>query len=307
MKRIIRIGTRKSRLAIIQTDKVVDMLRNAAPDVDFEKVLITTAGDREKEKPLEQIGERGLFTKEIERALLEDKIDAAVHSLKDLESTLPEGLIIGAVPERIEVRDVLISKSFNDIDELPENAKILTGSLRRKAQLSDISKDYVFDNIRGNIETRLKKFKASDADAMIMAGAGLIRMGFTSEIRSYIPVDMMIPSAGQGAIGIEVRTDDKNTKALMAKINDEIIYNITAGERAFLRELHGGCLIPVACNGCIINGRLELTGYLADLECEKSVSEKISGNFENSEILGKELAARVLAAGGRDILKDMQV
>ncbi|MCP4724312.1 MAG: hydroxymethylbilane synthase [bacterium] len=306
MKRKFRIGTRKSRLALVQTDKVVSLLQKAAPAVSIEKVLITTTGDLEKEKPLEQIGERGLFTKEIERALLENEIDAAVHSLKDLESTLPEGLVLGAVPERIEARDVLVSKTYNDIRELPGDAKILTGSLRRKAQLKDISKDYVIENIRGNIETRLKKFKESDADAMIMAGAGLIRLGLSGEIRSYIPDDMMIPSVGQGAIGIEVRTGDEEAMELTAKIDLQIFSYITAGERAFLRVLHGGCLIPVACHGSIMNGKLELSGYLADIECAKSVSEKISGSIEDSQNLGSELAARVLDNGGREILKDMQ-
>ncbi len=306
MSRKLRIGTRKSRLALIQTDIVISLLQKSVPGIDIETVHISTIGDKINNKPLDQIGERGLFTKEIETALLDCKIDAAVHSLKDLESTLPEGLILGAVPERIDPRDVLVTGTYNSIGELPEDAAILTGSLRRKAQLKGISKRFNIGTIRGNIETRLRKFRESDADAIVMAGAGLIRSAFEDEIKYYIPEDIMVPSAGQGAIGVEIRSDDSYVKDTMARINDLSISTIISGERAFLRELHGGCLIPVACNGKINGNVLELTGYLADLEGETSVTESITGNLDGSERLGRELAIKVLSSGGDKILEKLR-
>ncbi|MFC1555100.1 hydroxymethylbilane synthase, partial [candidate division KSB1 bacterium] len=198
MPRIFRIGTRESRLALWQTDFVTRILKEVSPDTKIEIVHITTKGDKILDIPLDKIGDTGLFTKEIEQALLDEKIDLAVHSLKDLASEIPEGLILGAVPAREDFRDVLISRGAGSLEELPENAKILTGSLRRAAQLLNFRKDFRTENIRGNVETRLRKFSESDADGLIMASAGLKRLGLTDKISGYISEETMIPAVCQG-------------------------------------------------------------------------------------------------------------
>ncbi|MCH8287202.1 hydroxymethylbilane synthase, partial [candidate division KSB1 bacterium] len=209
----LRIGTRDSRLARWQTDYVINLLKAADPGLSITVVPIKTKGDTIQNIPLENMGVTGIFTKEIERALLDESIDIAVHSLKDLESTLPEGLVIAAVPIREDARDVLIAKEHESLEELPAGTQVMTGSLRRKAQLLNLRDDLIIVNIRGNVETRLKKFKKSgpDVSGLIMAAAGLKRLELTDRISSYIPEDVLVPAVGQGALAIEARKDDKKT------------------------------------------------------------------------------------------------
>lgn len=297
-----RIGTRDSRLARWQTDYVINLLRAAEPDLPVTIIPIKTTGDKVRDVPLEKIGSTGLFTKEIEKALLDNHVDAAVHSLKDLASELPEGLTIGAVPVREDVRDVLISRNAKTLDELPEGARILTGSIRRKAQLLSLRKDFRIEDIRGNVETRLKKFQNSDADALIMAAAGLKRLGLTEHISAYIPVETMLPAVGQGALAVEVRADDNKTLELCSKIDNKTLHAVAAAERSFLRHLHGGCRAPVGGLGEIRNDILELVGFAASLDGTSLVKKFVQGAISDAEDVGRKLAEKILNAGGKEIL-----
>jgi len=306
MPETFRIGTRVSRLARLQTDCFVSLLRAVEPDLPVTIVSIKTTGDRVHDVPLEKISSTGLFTKEIEKALLDNRIDAAVHSLKDLASELPEDLTIGAVPVREDVRDALISKNAKTPDELPEGARILTGSIRRKAQLLSLRRDFRIENIRGNVETRLKKFKNSDADALIMASAGLKRLGLTEHITAYIPVETMLPSAGQGALAVEVRADDTRSLELCSKIDDKTLHAVSAAERSFLRHLHGGCRVPVGGLGTVENNTLKLVGITASPDGTLLVKRSVQGDISDAEDVGRRLAEKILNAGGKKILESFR-
>lgn len=302
MTKAIRIGTRDSRLARWQTDCVISLLKAAKPELSIIVVPIKTTGDRIHDVPLDKIGDIGIFTKEIEKALLDNTIDAAVHSLKDLASDLPEGLTIGAVPVREDVRDAMISRNAITLDELPQRAHIFTGSLRRKAQLLSLRKDFRIENIRGNVETRLKKFHNSEADALIMAAAGLKRLGLTKHIAAYIPEETVVPAVGQGALAVEVRSNDKKSLKLCSKINNETLYHIAAAERSFLRHIQGGCKVPIGGVGTVKDGLLELIGVVASLDGKMIVKESIQGNLSDAEYIGSQLAEKILRAGGKEIL-----
>jgi len=306
MTRPFRIGTRNSRLAHWQTDRVVRLLKRAAPNSFLIVIPITTTGDKFVHMPLDKIGDRGLFTKEIEKALLDERIDVGVHSLKDLESELPEGLVIGAVLEREDARDALISKSARSLAALPDGATVLTGSLRRKAQLLGMGRNFQIDTIRGNVETRLQKFRQSNAGGLIMACAGLKRLGLTREITEYIPVETMLPAAGQGALAVEIRSGDKQARALCSLLNDDKLFQVTAAERRFMQALQGGCSIPIAGFGRLRNNELELNGYLASLDGGTAVRDSVSGDLNNAEALGERLAQKILDAGGREILEELR-
>jgi len=311
-----RIGTRDSRLARRQTECVISLLKSVELDlqitmakaITYVIVPIKTTGDKVRDVPLEKIGSTGLFTKEIEKALLDNHIDAAVHSLKDLASELPEGLTIGAVPVREDVRDALISKNAKTLDELPEGAQILTGSLRRKAQLLNLRKDFRIEDIRGNVETRLKKFLDSDAEVsgLIMAAAGLKRLGLTEHIAAYIPVETMMPAVGQGALAVEVRADDNKSLELCSKINNKTLYAVTAAERSFLRHLQGGCRVPIGGLGNVKNDILELVGFTASTDGAVLVKKSVQGAISDTEDIGRRLAEKILNAGGKEILESFR-
>jgi len=306
MNGVFRIGTRKSRLARWQTERIIHLLGKAAPDLQVETIMITTTGDRITDVPLANIGSQGVFTKELENALLDGRIDAAVHSMKDLESELPDGLMIGAVPERSDVRDALISEKYNSIGDLPEGAAVFTGSLRRKAQLLGMRPDIIIRDIRGNVETRLKKFRESDAAGLIMAAAGMQRLGLSDHIAGYIPVTELVPAVGQGALAVEIRADDERAKPVCALISDTSLELETGAERRFLRVLQGGCRIPAGAYAVMRDGTLTMTGTVTSIDGSRIIRRNVSGNPADAESLGERLANEILNAGGAEIINELR-
>jgi len=299
-----RIGTRDSRLARWQTDYVMNLLKAADPDLSITVVPIKTKGDNLQNIPLENMGVTGIFTKEIENALLDESIDIAVHSLKDLESELPDGLVLAGVPIREDARDVLIAKEHETLETLPAGTQVMTGSLRRKAQLLNLRDDLKVVNIRGNVETRLKKFHNSgpEISGLIMAAAGLKRLDLTDRISSYIPEDVFVPAVGQGALAIEARKGDKKILKRCAKISNRTLETISIAERSFLKTMEGGCLIPVGGFGKIVDGNLELTGMIASIDGKEIVKKTVTSEISDAEITGIRLAEKILEDGGREIL-----
>lgn len=304
MASTFRIGTRNSKLARCQTDYVISLLKAADPGLSITIVPISTKGDDVQNIPLDKIGSVGLFTKEIERALTDNEIDAAVHSLKDLESELPDGLMLGAVPIREDARDALISKEFESLEELPVGAHVMTGSLRRKAQLLNIRNDIHIDSIRGNVETRIKKFynTGPETAGLIMAAAGMIRLGLTDKIASYIPEEVLLPAVGQGALAVEIRKVDKKAVKLCKKIDNRTLHSIANAERSYLRAMQGGCLIPIGAIGKIDGDNLDLTGMIANTDGTMVVKKTVRGDLSEAEDTGIRLAKAVLNDGGKTIM-----
>ena len=303
MTQPLRIGTRNSRLALLQTSHVVKRIQSAMPDITVEIFQIRTTGDSIHDTPLDQIGSTGIFTKEIEKALMENRIDAAVHSLKDLESTLPEGLLLGAVPVREDVCDVLIASPGSTLENLPIGARILTSSLRRKAQLLYYRGDFTIEPVRGNVETRVRRFYQSGAHGLVIAAAGVKRLSLEQHIAEYIPVDVIIPAVGQGAIGVEIRTDDERAHAVCDEINNTALYQTALGERSFLRTIQGGCKVPVGCIGKAEGNSITLTGFIAVNDGSRLIKHSLSGTLAKSAHIGKMLAEDILNAGGNEILE----
>ena len=300
MKRTVKIGTRGSQLALWQAEFIKRSLAEHSPDIEFEIVVIKTTGDRILDTALSKIGDKGLFTREIEDALLSGKIDLAVHSLKDLPTTQPDGLTIGAVTKRETPNDVLIAKTVNSIGELPENARVATGSLRRRSQLLHLRPDIEVTDMRGNVPTRVEKFLDSNLDAMILAYAGIHRLGLDEHIRQLIPVDEMIPAVGQGAIAVETRTGDLSS--LIAGVNDIDTQLCVTAERAFLRVLEGGCQVPIGAYAICSGDEILLHGFVGSLDGSRVIRERMSGKREGAEKLGSDLAAVCLSLGANEIL-----
>jgi hydroxymethylbilane synthase len=321
----IKIGTRGSALALWQTNWVRNKLEGIFPDCKFEVIRIQTQGDKVSDVPLESIGGEGVFVKQIEIALLDGEIDLAVHSMKDLPTVLPDGLIIGAIPERSDPADVLISKQNLDFSHLPEGAKIGTGSLRRRAQLLHARSDLTIRDIRGNVDTRLAKLRSQDLDAVVLASAGVERLGIM-ETRGYgdaetrgsavsplrlfsaslfaqrLPYEISLPAVGQGAIGVEVRAEDKELRDMVKDINHSESAATVRAERAFLRSLGGGCRVPIAALGTVDSGELELVGLVAQRDGRRVMRSGTSGRQEKAEDIGKRLAELLLDMGARSIL-----
>lgn len=300
MKRTVKIGTRGSQLALWQAEFIKDSLAQHSPDIEFEIVVIKTTGDRILDTALSKIGDKGLFTREIENALLAGEIDLAVHSLKDLPTTQPDGLTIGAVTKREIPNDVLIAKTASSIAELPQKSRVATGSLRRRSQLLHLRPDLEIVEIRGNVPTRIEKFLASDMDAMILAYAGIHRLGLDEHIRQIIPVNEMIPAVGQGAVAVETRKDD--LQSLIAGINDDDTHVCVTAERAFLRVLEGGCQVPIGANAVCTNDGILLNGFVGSLDGARVIRQSLSGGRGEAEKLGSDLAARCLSLGANEIL-----
>lgn len=297
------IGSRGSRLALWQTNFVKSKLEAHFPEIKLRIKIIKTTGDKLVDVALAKIGDKGLFTRQIENALLENEIDLAVHSLKDLQTVQPEGLIIGAVSERETPNDVLISKNYASIDDLSETAKVATGSLRRRSQLLNYRPDLQIFEIRGNVPTRLEKFEESDLDAMILAFAGVHRLELDEYIKQIIPFEIMLPAVGQGAMAIEIRGDDEETKSLVRKLNDETTWACTAAERSFLRRLEGGCQVPIGANAALRDDKIYLEGMAGNLDGSVNLRAIISGEKSEAEDLGKRLA-EILIKKGADKLLD---
>lgn len=302
-KKQLIIGTRGSKLAIWQAEYVAGRLSRLYPEITIEIRKITTTGDKILDVPLAKIGGKGLFTKEIDRAMLKGEIDIAVHSLKDMPTELPEGLTLAAVTEREQPGDAFISKTYRDLASLPRKATIGTSSLRRKAQLLCYRPDLHIVDLRGNIDTRLKKLVTEQFDGIILAAVGLKRLGLEKEITQLIPFDIMLPAVGQGALAIQARAADTTVLKLLAALDDYSTRQTTYAEREFLRIIEGGCQVPVGVYGHIDETGLVLEAVIASTDGKQKIRRKLSGRLEQPEKLGALLAHEMLIAGGREILQ----
>jgi len=273
--------------------------------VAVETVVIKTKGDILQDVPLAKVGGKGLFVKEIEDALLRDEIDIAVHSMKDVPMELPDGLEIGVMSEREDPRDVLISKDQRRLEDMPVGARIGTGSLRRGFQLLHLFPEIELVPLRGNLDTRIRKIQTDGLDGIIVAAAGLKRMGWTDRITQIIPVEIMLPAVGQGALGIELRTNDEAVRRAVSFINHARTWVEVSAERAFLKRLGGGCQLPVAAYGVKESNDLTVTGLLGSLDGREMIRDEVRGVSEDAEVLGASLAERILSNGGQAILDDV--
>ncbi|RLB07867.1 MAG: hydroxymethylbilane synthase [Deltaproteobacteria bacterium] len=298
----IRIGTRGSKLALKQTTWVRDRIAARYPEISLEVVRIRTTGDKITDVPLAKVGGKGLFVKEIEEALLRGEIDLAVHSMKDVPTELPPGLHLGAITERQDPRDVLISRNGRGLRELPSGARIGTSSLRRKAQLLGINPHWEVVPLRGNLDTRIRKLETEGLDAVILAAAGVCRMGLEGEITEYFTPEVMLPAVGQGALGIECRVDAEANE-LIAFLHHPESAMAVRGERAFLRQLQGGCQVPIAAYGEVRGGKLLLQGMVARLDGSKFFRAEAEG--EDPEEVGRRLAEDLLAQGAEKVLREI--
>jgi hydroxymethylbilane synthase len=306
MLREIVVGTRESKLALWQTNWVVENLKDANPQYSFRIVGMRTKGDKILDVALAKIGDKGLFTKELELAMLRGDIDLAVHSMKDLPTELPEGLTIGAVCQREYPGDVLIAKEGKSLDKLPQGAFIGTSSLRRRAQLLSYRPDLKMVEIRGNINTRLRKLGEGGLDAIVLAYAGVTRMGWGDRVTQVLPFEICLPAVGQGSIGVEVRKDDEEILKVVSRIDHiESRCAITA-ERALLKKLEGGCQIPIGALGTVDGYNLILQGLVASFDGKRMVRSSIAGGLGEAEKLGQRLAAKLLEMGAGEILQEIR-
>ena len=295
----LRIGSRGSQLALWQANHISTLLRARGHEVEIE--IIHTTGDKITDVALAKVGTKGMFTKEIEEALAAGTVDLAVHSLKDLPTELPSGFEIAAVTKREDPRDAFCSRQYSNIEYLPKGARVGTSSLRRQAQLKAIRPDLDIHPLRGNVDTRLRKLEQGEYDAIILASAGLKRLGKTELIRQIIPAEIMCPAAGQGALGIEIREGDGATRDLLAFLNDPNARAATTCERALLNRLGGGCQVPIGAFAEMRNGKLHLESVVADPGGSKLLRDSRDG--DDPERLGNDAGASLLARGGDEILE----
>ena len=305
MKKKIAIGTRGSKLALWQANWVKSEIEKRHPDITVSLEKIKTTGDKILDVPLAMVGGKGLFVKEIEEALLEGKVHLAVHSMKDVPTVFPDGLHLRCITRREDPRDALLSRGGVKLNDLPEGARIGTSSLRRQAQLLRIRPDFEILQLRGNLDTRLKKLDDGHFDAIILAGAGVIRLGWQARITELLNPEVSLPAIGQGALGIETRTDDERINGLVAFFDHPETSCAVRAERALLKRLEGGCQVPIAAYGTLDGQTLNLTGLVASTDGKVFVKDAVSGPGERAEDLGVELAERLLKMGAYDILKDL--
>ncbi|RLD69534.1 MAG: hydroxymethylbilane synthase [Bacteroidetes bacterium] len=303
MNKIINIGTRGSKLALYQAKRLKSELLEQFPDTQIEIVIIKTKGDKILDVALSKIGDKGLFTKEIENALLDGTVDMAVHSLKDLPTVLPEGLILGGVLERGEYRDALVSIDGRKLAELTSEDIIATSSLRRKAQLLKINPQFNIIDIRGNVNTRIEKMKNGHCTAMIMAAAGLQRLGYDEYISEILDVKSVIPATSQGIIAIETRENDDMIKPFIDGINHKQSYLAALAERKFLNTLEGGCQIPVGCYTEFNKGSFKITGFISMPDSSNLIEGSLSGKKEDAEQIAKQLALSFYKQGASKIVE----
>jgi hydroxymethylbilane synthase len=303
MKHKVCIGTRGSQLALWQARWVKDTIERQTADISVELMIIKTKGDKILDVPLARVGGKGLFVKEIEEALMDGRIDMAVHSMKDMPSELPEGLTIGAIPQRENPQDVLVAKRSTTLDSLPQKAMVGTSSLRRGAQLKHLRPDLVIAPLRGNLDTRLKKLTDSSMEAIVLAAAGMHRLQLAEKITAYLPVETMLPAVGQGALCIEQRADDPVIGPLLRTLDHTETRIAVTAERAFLHRLEGGCQVPIAAHGQLNDGALTLKGRVADPEGRQMLVGNIQGPPEEAVNLGKALAEDLLNQGADKILE----
>lgn len=302
----LKLGTRGSKLALWQAQAVTERLKEYHPDLQIEVVIIKTAGDKILDVALSRIGDKGLFTKELEKALLDGTIDLAVHSLKDLPSQLGEGLKLAAVMPRENPGDVLISRSGLHLSDLPAGSVIGTSSLRRTAQLKAVRPDLQVIDIRGNVETRIKKMQEQQLDGIILAYAGVKRLGLEHWITQVLPYDIMLPATGQGTIAIETRDHDEKMDSILETVNDRKTFAEIQAERAFLGRLEGGCQVPMACLAECREGVIHMQGLVSSLDGSRVIRDSITGSSHEPEQIGLNLAERILEAGADRILRSIQ-
>jgi hydroxymethylbilane synthase len=307
MREIIRISTRGSQLAMFQANKVKNELEQQFPGKRFELLVLKTQGDKILDVALSKIGDKGLFTKELENSLTDLSSDIAVHSLKDLPTILPEHLCLGGVLQRENFRDALVSKDGRKLSELTEKDVIATSSLRRKAQLWMLNPKFNIVEIRGNVDTRLQKMQNGFCDAMVMAAAGLIRLGLSDHITEIIDEDTVIPAVSQGAIAMEIRKDDPLVAEMVSKISHTETWKATEAERVFLRKMEGGCQIPIGCYTRIKDGDVEIFGFISNIDGSRYLKDSIKGKIEEANQKALELAERFIEAGAREILDEIRL
>src|SRR5438477_2329116 len=295
----LRIGSRGSQLALWQANHISALLRARGHEIEIE--IIHTTGDKTTDVAPAHVGTTGMFTKEIEEALPAGRVDLAVHSLKDLPTELSEGFEIAAITERQDPRDAFCSRHYSKIEDLPQGARVGTSSLRRQAQLKAIRPDLDIHPLRGNVDTRLRKLEQGEYNAIILAAAGLKRLGKTELIKQIIPAEIMCPAAGQGALGIEIREGDSTTRELLAFLNDENARAATTCERALLNSLGGGCQVPIGAFAEMKNGKLHLESIVADPDGSKVLRDSRDGT--DPEKLGNDAGAELLSRGGDEILE----
>jgi hydroxymethylbilane synthase len=302
----IRIATRESRLAIWQADHVAGLLRQHHPHLDVVLVPMTTTGDQVLDRTLAQVGGKGLFVKELEWALLHDQADIAVHSMKDVPSVLPQGLMLTCMLTRADARDAFVSNRFASFADLPQGAHVGTASLRRQSQLLALRPDLRVSPVRGNVETRLRKLDENHYDAIVLASAGLNRLGLAARITEHLNAQHSIPAAGQGVVGIECRQEDAQTRALCAALNDPQAEHCVRAERAFTARLEGSCQAPIAAFALLQGEQLQLTGLVAAPDGRQIIREMAHGTRHAPEALGEHLAERVLSLGAAELLAQLK-
>jgi len=300
---ILRIGTRGSKLALAQSEWVKKEVQTRHPEVRVELVKIKTKGDKILDSPLSKIGGKGLFVKEIEDALLKNDVDLAVHSLKDVPAELQEGLKISVYPKREDPRDAFVSRHFKAVKDLPQRASVGTSSLRRSAQLLHMRPDLHIAPLRGNVDTRLRKLDSGDLQAIVLATAGLKRLGLSDRITTPLSPEAVLPAIGQGVLGLELRVDDEKTRNLISFLNDLETELAARAERAFLKELEGGCQVPLAGYARVERDLMVMDGMVAELDGSKILRQEIQGAKDRPEELGITLARRLIAAGADRILE----
>jgi len=302
----VTIGTRGSKLALWQANWIKDRLETLHPDTQVALDIIKTKGDKILDVPLAKVGGKGLFVKEIEEALLDGRVDLAVHSMKDMPAEIPDGLCIGAVPEREAPMDVLIARKGLPLNQLGQNPRIGTSSLRRAAQLRHARPDVVIVPLRGNLDTRLRKLDDEQMDAIVLAAAGVRRLGLADRITEVLSPDVMLPAVGQGALCVETRAGDPVMAPLMVLLDHAVTRRAVQAERAFLARLEGGCQVPIAGHATLDGDRLRMTGLVADLDGRTMVRHTLDGPADNAEAIGLALAERLLEQGAGAILDSLQ-
>lgn len=302
---VIRIGTRASQLALAQALWVRNRISNRYPDTKVEIVKIKTRGDRIVDRPLSSIGGKGLFVKEIEEALQRDDIDVAVHSLKDVPAEIPNNLHIGIIPEREDPHDVIISRNNIMLDRLPQRSSIGTSSLRRTAQLLHYRPDLNVIPLRGNLDTRLRKLHTEDLQAIVVAAAGLRRVGLSERITQSLPIGIMVPAIGQGALGLELRRDDHKVKSFLAFLDHYPTRIAIEAERSFLRELRGGCELPVGAHAMLDGKVVHLDALVASPDGKRVFRNSMEGTADEAGLIGARLAKMLLGSGAQQIIDDI--
>ena len=301
----IVIATRGSMLALWQANHIKGLIEKEHPGITVELMKIKTTGDKILDVPLAQVGGKGLFVKEIEEALLDGRADLAVHSLKDVPTEFPGGLVLTAITEREDPRDALISNGRKSLTDLPEGAKIGSSSLRRKCQLLKVRPDLDIVNLRGNLDTRIKKAEAGEFDAIILAAAGLRRLGWEDRITECIPTEVLLPAIGQGALGIETREDDAEIIEIISFLNHPDTWAATRAERAALRKLEGGCQVPIAAFAEVEKGNMLVRGLVGSLDGKTMITAEVNGSTGDAEALGVQLAEKLLEQGAGEILEEV--